>query len=83
MSSGISLEQHKRFKAKDIVGALEDLKGRCDEKQKLAVFWDNASIHTAQIVKQKAKELKIKLVFNLPHRSELLGITYLWNDMKS
>ena len=78
-----STEEHKRLKATDIVNVLTDLKTRWGKERKLAVFWDNASIHKARVVKSKAQELDIELIFNLPYHSELMGITYLWVQAKN
>ena len=46
-----SAKDHKRFRASDTVSVLEHLKTKFGKEQKLAVFWDNASIHTAKIIK--------------------------------
>ena len=44
---------------------------------------DNASIHTAKVVKTKARELGIELVYNLPYKPHFLGITHLWAYAKA
>ena len=43
-----------------------------------AIFLDGATIHTARVVQNKARELGIRLVFNTSHTPMHNGIEYLW-----
>jgi len=44
--------------------------------KKVAIFWDNARIHRATIVRELAStpEIDIELVWNVPYRPDLAGI---------
>ena len=52
--------------------------------KKVAVFWDNASIHKAAVVREAAEkeDIDIKLCFNMPYRPDTNGIEYVWRTIK-
>jgi transposase len=70
------------FNAEDMVELLQKIRIFYG-KEKVAVFWDNASIHRAGIVLEAAEKADIPLVFNLPYRPDLNGIELLWRKAKN
>ena len=52
---------------------------------KIAVFWDNAPIHTAHRLRAAAAsdDIKIELAFNAAYRPDCNGIEYVWGMFKS
>ena len=50
--------------------------------EKIAVFIDNARIHTSHNVKTVMEHYDIKPVFVLPYEPELQGIEKVWGKMK-
>ena len=71
----------KAFNADDIHDFLRELRIRAQVRHKVAVFWDNASIHIAQ-ANTTAPELKIKVIRNAPYRPDLNGIEFFWGRIK-
>ena len=69
------------FKAVDIDDFLHRLRGRVGKHKKLAVFWDNASIH-ARPGRETAPQLKIEVIRNAPYRPDLNGIELFWGRLK-
>ena len=62
---------------------LDELKRwRQDKKGRLVVIWDNAKCHTAKIVKAKAAELGIELVYLPGYSPDLNPIERLWDWMR-
>ena len=53
------------------------------EGTKLAVFWDNAIIQRANVVKEAADRLGIKLIFNMPYRTDFMGVEFYWSVAKN
>ena len=49
----------------------------------MAVFWDNASIHRANVVKEAADRLGIKLIYNVPYRPDFMGVEFYWRKAKN
>lgn len=51
---------------------------------KLALLWDNARIHYANIVRELAasEEVDIELVWNVAYRPDLMGVEKLWAEAK-
>ena len=67
-----------------MVEVLKAIRAESGGEAKIALFWDNAGIHRAHIVKEAAEspEIDIKLVFNCPYRPDLNGIELLWRRAK-
>jgi len=51
-------------------------------RRKLAVFWDNCSIHKTQEIKDEVRRLNIKLIHNVPYKPEYNGIELIWGKLK-
>ncbi len=51
---------------------------------KLALLWDNARIHYANLVRELAasEEVDIELVWNVAYRPDLMGVEKLWAEAK-
>ena len=82
--SGCLLQMYKlgeAFKAKDIDDFLQQLRLRAGKHRKLAVFWDNASIHRAP-GSVTAPQLGIEVIRNAPYRPDLNGIEFFWRSTK-
>ena len=73
---------YRSFKAPDLVEMLQQIRASVGKRKKVAVFWDNATCHRANIVTQEAKKLKIELVKNLSYRPDLNGIELAWKTAK-
>ena len=82
--SGCLLQMYKlgkAFNAEDIDGFLERLRLRAGKHKKLAVFWDNASIHN-QPGLVTAPLHRIEVIKNAPYRPDLNGIEFFWQNIK-
>lgn len=55
---------------------------RQSKYQKIAIFCDNASIHSAKIVKKYCKARNIPLLFNLPYEPDFNPIEHIFASMK-
>ena len=69
------------FKTPDINEFLEKLRARVGKHKKLAVFWDNASIHIRP-GRETAPKFKIEVLKNAPYRPDLNGIEFFWGRIK-
>jgi hypothetical protein len=76
--------KYAAYKAVDVVEFLKRLRELDGPQAKIAVFWDNASIHKAKVTKDRAADpdIDIKLIWNLPYRPDLNGIEFFWGDVK-
>ena len=74
----------RSFSAPDMIEVLKAIRAESDPKAKIALFWDNAGIHRAGVVREAAasEEINIELVFNQPYRPDLNGIELLWRKIK-
>jgi len=75
-------EQAKGLRSADVVAVLESIRATLGTEKKIAVFWNNASIHSSKLVKEAALELRIPLVFNLPYRPDLIAFENIWRLAK-
>ena len=64
----------RSFNAQDMVKILHAVRIAMGPNTKIAIFWDNASIHKSKCVKDTAKSLEVKLVYNIAYRPDLNGI---------
>jgi hypothetical protein len=74
--NGCYLQMYKlgaAFDGEDIADFLRRLRAKVGKHRKLAVFWDNASIHKKP-AKEVAPGLKIKVIWNAAYRPDLNGI---------
>ena len=69
------------FKGDDVADFLRRLRAKMGKHKKLAVFWDNASIHSKP-AKDVAPGLKIEVVWNAAYRPDLNGIEFFWGRVK-
>ena len=74
------------FKAEDICEALQEVRTKLGDEAKLAMMWDNARIHRANIVKAliQTPEVKIEPIWNVTARPDLatVGIEQTWARAK-
>jgi transposase len=70
------------FKGDDISDFLKTLRAKSGKHKKLAVFWDNASIHKKP-AREVAPGLKIEVIWNAPYRPDLNGIEFFWRRVKN
>ena len=70
----------RSFNAQDIMDVLRAVRAASEPNAKLAIFWDNARMHVANVVRDFAAtpEINILLVRNLSYRPDLNGIERLW-----
>ena len=82
--SGCLLQMYKlggAFRGEDISAFLVQLRRRAGKHKKLAVFWDNASIHN-QPSSVTAPLHRIEVIKNAPYRPDLNGIEFFWKNIK-
>jgi transposase len=82
--SGCMAQMYKlgaAFKGDDVCQFLETLRAKVGKHKKLAVFWDNASIHKRP-AREVAPALKIEVLWNAPYRPDLNGIEFFWHRVK-
>ena len=84
VENGCVLRMYKvgeAFKSPDIDEFLERLRSRMGPHKKIAVFWDNASIHKSP-AKDALQKHKIEVVWNAAYRPDLNGIEFFWGRLK-
>jgi transposase len=69
-------------KAPSIAGFLDDIRTSNDAYQAIVVIIDNFSSHRSGLVRQKAKELGIYLVYLPPYSPNLNPIEFIWKSIK-
>ena len=69
-------------KAPSIASFLDDIKTSNDAYQAIVVIIDNFSSHKSRLVRQKAKELDIYLVYLPPYSPNLNPIEFIWKSIK-
>ena len=69
-------------KAPSIASFLDDIKTSNDGYQAIVVIIDNFSSHKSRLVRQKAKELGIYLVYLPPYSPNLNPIEFIWKSIK-
>lgn len=69
-------------KATSIASFLNDIKTSNDTYQAIVVIIDNFSSHKSRLVRQKAKELGIYLVYLPPYSPNLNPIEFIWKSIK-
>ena len=72
----------ERAKAPDMAGFLELVREENDGKRPILVVLDNARVHVASLVSEKAKTLHITRVFLPPYSPDLMPIEFGWKDVK-
>ena len=74
----------RSFNAQDVIEVLKAVRADAGPKAKLALFWDNARIHRAHIVRDAAAtpEINIEFVWNIAYRPDLNGIELVWRRAK-
>ena len=73
---------HDAFTGVDIVAMVKKVQAFYGPSEKVAIFLDNASIHRAQIAKEAAADIGVRLIYNIPYRPDLNGIELLWRRAK-
>jgi transposase len=69
-------------KAPSIANFLSDIKTSNDAYKAIVVIIDNFSSHKSRLVRQKAKELGIYLVYLPPYSPNLNPIEFIWKSIK-
>jgi transposase len=69
-------------KAPSIAGFLDDIKNSNEAYQAIVVIIDNFSSHKSGLVREKAKELGIYLVYLPPYSPNLNPIEFIWKSIK-
>jgi transposase len=69
------------FKGDDVADFLRRLRARMGKHKKIAVYWDNASIHRRP-GSEVAPGLKIPVIWNAAYRPDLNGIEFFWRRVK-
>ena len=69
------------FDADDINNFLQQLRQRAGKHKKVAVFLDNARIHSKPGL-ITAPQLGIEVIKNAPYRPDLNGIEFFWGRLK-
>ena len=69
-------------KAPSIASFLDDIKNSNEAYQAIVVIIDNFSSHKSGLVRQKAKELGIYLVYLPPYSPNLNPIEFIWKSIK-
>ena len=70
-----------KSKAEDMLAFLELIRKENSE-QPICIILDNARIHHARIVKKRAEELSIHLIYLPPYCPDLNPIEFGWKDLK-
>jgi hypothetical protein len=75
--------KYQAFTSNDVGEFLIRLRQKCGSK-KIAVFWDNASIHTAKFTQAVATsdDVLIPLIRNIAYRPDLNPAEWLWKNAK-
>ena len=69
------------FNAIDVIELLRRIR-RFHLNDKVAIFFDNASYHRSNLVKEYSNSNDLRLVFNLPYKPEYNGIETMWAKWK-
>ena len=72
----------ERAKAPDMASFLELVRAENGYNRPILVVLDNARIHVASLVSEKAKALHITRVFLPPYSPDLMPIEFGWKDVK-
>ena len=72
----------ERAKAPDMAEFLELVRAENDGKRPILVVLDNARVHVASLVSEKAKTFHITRVFLPPYSPDLMPIEFGWKDVK-
>ena len=71
--------KERSLNSADVKLGLQAVREKLGWQVKIAVFWDNATIHRSHETTRYASEVvKIKLVRNIPYRPDLNGIERFW-----
>ena len=64
------------FIAEDICEALKEVRAKLNDDVQIAMLWDNAKIHKANIVKDlmMSEEMKMESIWNVAQRPDLLTV---------
>ena len=67
-----------------MIEVLKGIRAESGPETKLALFWDNAGIHRAGIVREAAasEEIDIELIYNIAYRPDLCGVELFWRKTK-
>jgi putative transposase len=76
------LESVQKADAAAMVAFLEQIRKQNNDERPIGLVLDNARIHHAYLVKQKARELDIHLLFLPPYSPKFNPIEFLWKDGK-
>ena len=69
-------------KAQSIAGFLNDIKNSNSAYRAIVVIIDNFPSHKSELVRQKARELGIYLVYLPPYSPNLNPIEFIWKSIK-
>lgn len=74
----------RSFKAVDVADMFAEIRKVIPKPQKLAIFLDNARIHSGDYIRElvKPRRLDIRLIFNVPYRPDMMGVEFAWADIK-
>ena len=80
---GRSVEGHmERSTGENVAKFLEKIKEANKDRKAIIVILDNFSSHKARVVREKAEELGIKLVYLPPYSPDLNPIEWIWKSVK-
>ena len=71
----------KYFKAEDIAQFIKGLKSM-NRNKRIAIFWDNATIHTSAVVEEYMEKHDIASIMCPPYSPEYNGIEQFWAHVK-
>ena len=71
----------KAVNGEDVWAFVQGLRGKLGAHKKMAVYWDNASVH--HLAARSAPELGVEVIWNAPYRPDLNGIEFFWARLKS
>ena len=83
LKNGKSIFSRKKgyFKSDDICEFLKKITENFN-KEKIVIYWDNATVHKSMPVQEKLAELNLEVVYGPPHSPEFNGIELVWAKMK-
>jgi putative transposase len=76
-----NIEFPTRTKSEDFCCFLVEIR-RCNPINRICLILDNFPTHKAKIVREKASELNIELIYLPPYSPDLNPIEYLWKSIK-
>jgi transposase len=73
------MKKDAAFFKEDVVAMVNSIREHVDPSRKIAIYWDNASIHTSPFVTDQFKDRNdIAFVRTVTYRPDLNGIEFFW-----